>query len=131
MNRIPHTTDTVEINGKVYFTRHWMMTHDDTHHAYYAQLVTPGMKAAVREHFRKEWPAMVEAYRLNPETRFNSPITDINKWYQLNGWCRRECSILLTRLEYAEYPRFYWAEYHTPCILKTAARLAIAEESFK
>lgn len=133
MNWTPQTTDMVEIGDKVYFTRHWMMTHDDTHFAYYAQLVTPGMKAVVREHFLKEWPAMVAAYRLNSGTSFNSPITNINRWYQLDEYCRVECTDLLTRLEYVDRPltRPYWAKYHTPCILKTAARMAIAEEEFR
>lgn len=128
--RTPHTEDTVQIDGKTYLTRRWLRNNPgpEAHRRYYGQLVTPAHKEWVRDHFRQEWPAMVEAYKEDHLTPFNRPVTNIDCWYLMDAACMNTSAPLLTKLEFATSTKLYWTMSGTPCIMKTAAAMAIAEE---
>lgn len=142
INSKAHDTNVVEIDGKKYFTRYWMMNEDLRddpmcrvasklrHHTYYEQLVTPGVMALVRQHFHHKWDKLVEAYREDPDTAFNHPITHLREWDLLSPSLSRMCGRLITQLEYKERPKgkIYWAPYLATCIGKTALRLMIMKE---
>lgn len=126
----PLKTETVNINGVDYLTRHWYMdcakelTGVERHNKFYAQFVTPAVRTRVRRAFDLE--TLAKAY--------NEGDTHLNGCTQLKQWDRLDCRDLVGMLytnccyEAQEGQKYsHWSPSDNVCVLKQAARLMIEE----
>lgn len=133
-----HKTDTTEIAGKTYLTRHWYMDgrkvegseHHEmdgsvAHRIYYAQFVTPSVLARVKGHFSKSQWALMGDHYLNKGDHYLNESSKLHQWDQCD--IRQMVGRTVTECAYSDAPKgiMYWSPSENTCITKEAARMLI------
>lgn len=128
-----HKVDQVDIEGVMYYTRHWYLNapfgeQAERHRRYYGQFCKSAVQALVRSHFKPhERKALADAYNSGDRYMNNAPGVHLRDWDELSDSIRQLVGGLLNKTVYAERPAgiIWWSLSDAGSISKEAARLQI------
>uniref|UniRef100_A0AAU6W0L6 Uncharacterized protein n=1 Tax=Pseudomonas phage Ghual01 TaxID=3138534 RepID=A0AAU6W0L6_9CAUD len=130
-----HKVETVNIAGKEFKTRYWVMdaakdlSGESKHRIYYGQFLTPAVLHVVAQNFNKaQWATMAKAY--NEGDLYLNDSSKLAQWDRLD--LRHIVGRLVTETVYEDVPpgTMYWSPSQNTCIAKEAARHLIETGSY-
>lgn len=131
-------TDTVEVDGKTYKTRHWLMDpaiHNvdvpraeaqARHQEYYSQFGTPAVRRILKNWFKSDEIAIFKKAIQDGHDALNADVTGIplSRWDSLKETLRLSVGSLVNKTQYAERPKnlMAWSTSEAVCIGKCVMR---------